>query len=51
MTNRGEPLTLNGSHSPAAQAYKNIARRAAGEEVTLIDPAKIAGACGPRSAG
>ena len=27
-TNRGEPLTLNGGDSPAAQAYyNNIARR------------------------
>jgi septum site-determining protein MinD len=40
-TNRGEPLTLNGSHSPAAQAYANIARRICGEEVPLIDPAKM----------
>jgi septum site-determining protein MinD len=40
-TNRGEPLTLNGSQSPAAQAYANIARRICGEEVPLIDPAKV----------
>ena len=40
-TNRGEPLTLNGSQSPAAQAYSNIARRVCGEEVPLIDPAKV----------
>jgi septum site-determining protein MinD len=40
-TNRGEPLTLNGSQSPAAQAYSNIARRICGEEVPLIDPAKV----------
>ena len=40
-TNRGEPLTLNGSQSPAAQAYANIARRVCGEEVPLIDPAKV----------
>jgi septum site-determining protein MinD len=39
-TNRGEPLTLNGSQSPAALAYTNIARRLCGEEVPLIDPAK-----------
>ena len=38
-TNRGEPLTLNGSNSPAAQAYSNVARRICGEEVPLIDPA------------
>ena len=42
-TNRGEPLTLNGSQSPAAQAYSNIARRVCGEEVPLIDPAKVRG--------
>jgi len=40
-TNRGEPLTLNGSQSPAALAYANIARRLCGEEVPLIDPAKV----------
>ncbi|MBV2351399.1 septum site-determining protein MinD [Synechococcus sp. HK05] len=40
-TNRGEPLTLNGSSSPAAQAYNNIARRVCGEDVPLIDPAKV----------
>jgi septum site-determining protein MinD len=39
-TNRGEPLTLHGSNSPAAQAYSNVARRICGEEVPLIDPAK-----------
>jgi septum site-determining protein MinD len=39
-TNRGEPLTLNGSRSPAAQAYNNVARRLQGEEVPLIDPLK-----------
>jgi len=40
-TNRGEPLTLNGSQSPAALAYANIARRLCGEEVPLLDPAKV----------
>jgi septum site-determining protein MinD len=40
-TNRGEPLTLNGSKSPAALAYSNIARRLCGEVVPLIDPAKV----------
>jgi septum site-determining protein MinD len=39
-TNRGEPLTLSGSQSPAARAYSNIARRLQGEDVPLIDPAK-----------
>jgi septum site-determining protein MinD len=39
-TNRGEPLTLNGSSSPAARSYGNVARRLQGEDVPLIDPAK-----------
>lgn len=39
-TNRGEPLTLNGNSSPAAQAYQNIARRLRGEELPIIDPSK-----------
>ncbi len=39
-TNRGEPLTLNGSRSPAGQAYTNVARRLRGEEVPLADPTK-----------
>jgi septum site-determining protein MinD len=39
-TNRGEPLTLNGSRSPAGQAYTNVARRLRGEVVPLADPAK-----------
>ena len=39
-TNRGEPLTLNGTHSPAARAYTNVARRLLGEDVALIDPSK-----------
>lgn len=39
-TNRGEPLTLNGSTSPAAKAYANIARRLRGEDVPLIDPSR-----------
>ena len=39
-TNRGEPLTLNGSNSPASRAYSNVARRLLGEEVPLIDPSK-----------
>jgi len=40
-SNRGEPLTLNGTQSPAALAYGNIARRICGEEVPLLDPAKV----------
>ena len=39
-TNRGEPLTLTGSNSPAAKAFKNIARRLQGEEVPLMDPSE-----------
>ena len=39
-TNRGEPLTLTGSTSPAARCYSNIVRRLQGEEVPLIDPSK-----------
>ena len=39
-TNRGEPLTLNGSGTPAAKAYGNIARRLQGEDVALMDPAR-----------
>jgi septum site-determining protein MinD len=39
-TNRGEPLTLNGTSSPAARAYVNVARRLRGEGVPLIDPSK-----------
>ena len=40
-TNRGEPLTLGDSTSPAAQAYNNIARRLQGEDIPLMDPAKV----------
>ena len=39
-TNRGEPLTLVGSNSPAARCYANIASRLLGEEIPLIDPSK-----------
>ena len=39
-TNRGEPLTLNGSNSPAAQAYQNVARRLRGEDVPIVDPSQ-----------
>ncbi|NQV11643.1 MAG: septum site-determining protein MinD [Cyanobacteria bacterium] len=39
-TNRGEPLTLNGSRSPAGLAYANVARRLRGEEVPIVDPSK-----------
>ena len=39
-TNRGEPLTLQGTLSPAGRAYMNVARRLRGEEVALIDPTR-----------
>ena len=42
-TNRGEPLTLNSTSSPAARAYTNVARRLRGEDVPLMDPAKEGG--------
>jgi septum site-determining protein MinD len=37
-TNRGEPLTLNGTSTPAAKAYADVARRLQGEDVPLNDP-------------
>jgi len=39
-TNRGEPLTLGESSSPAAKAYNNIARRLQGEDIPLMDPSE-----------
>ena len=39
-TNRGEPLTLTKSNSPAAKAFQNIARRLQGEDVPLMDPSE-----------
>ena len=39
-TNRGEPLTLVGSQSPAARCYSNIAGRLKGDDIPLIDPSK-----------
>ncbi len=39
-TNRGEPLTLGDSKSPAARCYSNIASRLQGEDVEFIDPSK-----------
>ena len=39
-TNRGEPLTLIGSTSPAARCYSNIAKRLQGEQIPVIDPSK-----------
>ena len=40
-TNRGEPLTLSDGGSPAARAYSNIAGRLQGEDIPLMDPAKL----------
>ena len=42
-TNRGEPLTLNDTKSPAARCYSNVASRLQGESIPLIDPAKEKG--------
>ncbi len=39
-TNRGEPLTLIGSQSPAARCYANIAGRLQGEDIPLINPSQ-----------
>ena len=39
-TNRGEPLTLTASNSPAAKCYSNIAQRLQGAEIPIIDPSK-----------
>jgi septum site-determining protein MinD len=39
-TNRGEPLTLSDSSSPAAQAYGNIAQRLQGGDIPLMDPSQ-----------
>ena len=39
-TNRGEPLTLSDSSSPAALAYGNIAQRLQGEDIPLMDPSQ-----------
>ena len=47
-TNRGEPLTLNGSNSPAGRCYSNIAKRLQGEEIPLIDPSKEGSSIGDK---
>jgi septum site-determining protein MinD len=39
-TNRGEPLTLGETTTPAGRAYQNVARRLRGEEVPIADPSK-----------
>ncbi len=39
-TNRGEPLTLSSSNSPAARCYSNVAQRLQGDDIPIIDPSK-----------
>jgi septum site-determining protein MinD len=40
-TNRGEPLTLGNGKSPAAIAYRNVAKRLLGEQIPLPDPNQL----------
>ena len=40
-TNRGEPLTPGAGKSPAAIAYRNIAKRLQGEIIPLPDPSQM----------
>ena len=40
-TNRGEPLTLGNGKSPAAIAYRNVAKRLMGEQIPLPDPNQL----------
>ena len=37
-TNRGEPLTLTDSKSPAKKCYVNVSERLSGKDVPIIDP-------------
>ena len=37
-TNRGEPLTLTDSSSPAKKCYINVSQRLTGTNVPIIDP-------------
>jgi len=37
-SNVGAPITLNGSTSPAARAYRDASRRLAGETVPIVVP-------------
>ena len=37
-TNRGEPLTLTDSKSPAKKCYLNVSQRLTGKDVPIIDP-------------
>ena len=37
-TNRGEPLTLSDSKSPAKKCYLNVSQRLSGKDIPIIDP-------------
>ena len=37
-TNRGEPLTLSNSKSPAKKCYLNVSQRLTGKDIPIIDP-------------
>ena len=37
-TNRGEPLTLSESKSPAKKCYLNVSQRLIGKDIPIIDP-------------
>ena len=37
-TNRGEPLTLTDTRSPAKKCYLNVSQRLTGKDVPIIDP-------------
>ncbi len=39
-TNRGEPLTLTDSRSPAKKCYLNVSQRLTDIDVPMIDPKK-----------
>ncbi len=39
-TNRGEPLTLSDSRSPAKRCYLNVSQRLTNKDVPIIDPKK-----------
>ncbi len=39
-TNRGEPLTLSDSRSPAKKCYLNVSQRLTNKDVPIIDPKK-----------
>ncbi len=47
-TNRGEPLTLSSSKSPAARCYTNIAKRMQGEEIPILDPSSAGSSIGAK---